>query len=169
MLISSLAAAVALALTVVFSGAAISGIRRHADLVSAIVAYRVLPEDCPRHVAPLIVSAELAVALLLPFPLTRQAGAVVSSLLLISFTAAIAVNVVRGTTDFDCGCGGRRPLRPGVALLARNVVLCCVSLAVALVPALPLDVRQCVGALLLLCAWWLVNAMIASAQWPTDD
>lgn len=168
-MMSLLVAGAALALAVVFCGAAISGLRSHTDLVAAIAAYRVLREDDPRRVAPLMVFAESAAALLLVSPVTRQAGAVVSSLLLFSFTAAIALNVVRGTTDFDCGCGGRRPLRPGVALLARNVVLCGASLAVALVPALPLDVRQCVAAALLLCAWWLVNAMIAAAQWPSDD
>lgn len=168
-MIPTLASAVALALALILLQAVASAVRKPDGLVATIETYQVLPGGSGRYLAPLLVLAELCAAVLLAVPATRSAGAITSLALLSAFTIAIALNVLRGTTDFDCGCGGPFSLRPGPALLVRNVLLLIGCLFVLVVPARDVEVMQCALAVILLLAWWIADGIIAAAQWPTDD
>ncbi len=159
----------ALALSAIFFRAAASGFRNLPALASAIDAYDVLRTGAGRYLAPLLALVELATGLLLLLPSTRIAGAIAASVLLAGFGFAIAVNVVRGTTDFDCGCDGAHNLRPGAGVLARNLFILLASIVIARSSAVPVDFSQCVVAAALLLAWHATNAMIAALQWPRDD
>ena len=71
--------------------------------------------------------------LLLAGPL-RAAGALLAIALLAVVSSAMALNLARGHTDIDCGCGGfgaahQQPLHAG--LLLRNAVLVLLALAAA--------------------------------------
>ncbi len=85
-------------------------------------AYRLLP---PALVAPVarvlpLIEAALGVAILVP--LTRAAALVLLAVLLLAYGAAMAINLLRGRSDIDCGCGGAsHPLSWG--LVGRNLVL----------------------------------------------
>ncbi|PZQ60826.1 MAG: methylamine utilization protein MauE [Sphingomonas taxi] len=119
--IAGLAASIGVGLILAVAGAAKL---RHAALMEGVVAnYRILP---PRLVAPVaraLPYAELVVGAALmagirPWP---QGLAIA---LLLGFAAAMAINIRRGRTHIDCGCGLsalRQPLDR--ALVARNLVL----------------------------------------------
>lgn len=99
---------------------------------AVLAAYELLPPRAAEAVAPAIgaVEAVLAAGLLLGLLLPWVAAAV--SLLMLTYAAAIEVNVRRGRTDIDCGCMGpasRVPL--GRELVARNLVLALAAAALA--------------------------------------
>jgi hypothetical protein len=87
---------------------------------------------------------ELTAAAALTLPSTAHAGAVLGLCLMAMFTAAIAVNLVRGRVSIDCGCGGAsgQQLSPGLVL--RNLL---VMAGLVLAMAAPLQGR--VGATLI--------------------
>jgi hypothetical protein len=91
---------------------------------AAVAAYRLLPEALVMPAALALPALELiAGAALLTGPY-RSAGALLAFALLSTVTSAVAINLVRGRADIDCGCGGaegRQRLSWG--LVARNVLL----------------------------------------------
>lgn len=169
MTIHGWSAALGLWIALILLPAAVAGARAPRELADYIDAYRVLPAGAGRRLAPVLVSGQMLAALLIATSATRVAGAVLTVTLLLAFNAAIARNILRDTTDFDCGCTGLHHIRPGPALLLRNAVLLLAALAVAVSPESPYDVWQCVIAGLLLLAWHVATALIAAAQWPGDD
>jgi hypothetical protein len=96
----------------------------------ALAQYRLLPEPLVAPLAWLLPLAELlAGALLLPVA-TRAYGAAAAVLLLAVVTGAVVVNLLRGRTHIDCGCGGpegRQHL--SWLLVARNALLVVLALA----------------------------------------
>ena len=96
--------------------------------------------DLPRHAAalagyklvplPLLPAAAIALPLLtasaaalLPWPATAHTGAALAIALMALFTAAIAINLRRGRTDIDCGCGGAEGHHISPGLVIRNLTL----------------------------------------------
>jgi hypothetical protein len=163
------AASAILATAAIMLWAALSGARDLRVLAVSIDAYKLLPEGAGRGLALPLLLAESACGVLLLLPGMRLAGAVIASALMLLFIFAIALNMWRGTTDFDCGCAGSHALRPGAALLLRNTALLCVLLMAVTMPASAPDVGSIAGAIVLLLAWCGVNAVIAATQWPHDD
>lgn len=107
---------------------------------STLLAYRLLPTSFGRATAGLIPGVELAVAVGLLLPAYRGA-AYTGAALLTTYTAAIAVNLLRGRRDIDCGCfGPAATTRLGGGLLIRNGIL----IASALVVVIPLHERALV-------------------------
>lgn len=105
---------------------------RDRELFAAVVEnYRVLPAGVTvRAFALALPLAEIAAAVLLLWPLRRTAGAVLSVALLAMFAAAMALNLLRGRRDIDCGCGGvggRQSL--SWVLVARNGALALLAVA----------------------------------------
>lgn len=123
----------ALGIGLVFTHAAISKLQ-HRDLIPGIVAnYRILPEPLIAPVATALPFVELALGLAL---LTGARVAVLpAAALLLAFAAAMAINIRRGRSHIDCGCG-RSQLRQTLSwpLVARNAVLAAI-VAVHLLPA----------------------------------
>jgi hypothetical protein len=71
-------------------------------------AYRILPGGLLESMAVLLPTAEAAAAILLLIPATQPAGARLAGALAGCFAVAIGINVARGRTMIDCGCGGAR-------------------------------------------------------------
>lgn len=99
---------------------------RDRELFEAIVEnYRVPPAgSASRALSFVLPAAEIATAGLLLWPALRAIGAAAAVGLLALFSLAIAVNLWRGRSDIDCGCGGasgRQTL--SWWLIARNAVL----------------------------------------------
>jgi hypothetical protein len=102
---------------------------------TALAGYRLLPAWATGIVAPAFAATEVGAGAALLAPVNATPGALLGAALLLIYTTAILVNLVRGRRDIDCGCGGpalKQPLGP--ALVARNVVLLGASL-VCLLPA----------------------------------
>ncbi len=89
--------------------------------------YRLLPDVLARPAAILLPVWELTAGVLVLFESMRMAGAVLTLGLLTVVTAAVCINLLRGRTEIDCGCGslgghvGDQTLNWG--LPARNAVL----------------------------------------------
>lgn len=114
----------AIALAAIFAGSAAA---KFVDLdlfEGAVANYRLVPGWLEKPVAWTVPLCELASAAGLLFAATRAAAAAILVILLCVFSGAIAVNLMRGRRDIDCGCFGpalRQEL--GGSLIARNLVL----------------------------------------------
>jgi hypothetical protein len=112
----------------------------------AIAGYALLPAIVVPAVALIVAGAEsaLGIGLLGASIPTFGSGAPVSALpalgsamLLSVYTGAIVINLGRGRTRIDCGCGGPAGALPlGRALVVRNALLILVALAASL-PRVP--------------------------------
>ena len=87
-----------------------------------LAAYELVPSAILPSLARAIPLAEMAVFFLILMPVTRTWAAVLASGLLTSYTVAMAMNMLRGRDDIDCGCGGQQQLL-SYWLLLRNAVL----------------------------------------------
>lgn len=91
---------------------------------AALAAYRLLPDALVAPVALALPALEFVAGIALLPPAWRGAGAVLAGALLALVTGAVAINVARGRTDIDCGCGGAEGRqRLSWALVPRNAVL----------------------------------------------
>ena len=87
-----------------------------------LAAYELVPSAILPSLARAIPLAEMAVFFLILMPFTRTWAAVLASGLLTSYTVAMAMNMLRGRDDIDCGCGGQQQIL-SYWLLLRNAVL----------------------------------------------
>lgn len=97
--------AVGAALSVIFLTGAWQKLRDPALFQANVENYRLLPESLTWIVAILLPVWELAAGALLLFGSTRTAAALLTIGLLLLATAAVAMNLLRGRTEIDCGCG----------------------------------------------------------------
>jgi hypothetical protein len=109
-----------------FGTAAAHKLRSAGGFVSILAQYQLLPAGFIRIAGPALGLLELAVCLGLPWPALRPIGAAAGVVLLLMYSAAITINLVRGRRDLDCGCGGfgrRTPI--GSWMVVRNLSLAC--------------------------------------------
>ena len=93
----------------------------------ALAAYRLLPQALVAPVARLLPMVEGLLAAGILVPATRPAALLLLAALILVYGAAMAINLLQGRRDIDCGCGGAtHPLSWG--LVARNIVLAAAAL-----------------------------------------
>jgi hypothetical protein len=115
-----------------FATAALHKLRAPARFAEILAAYQLLPAGLTGG-AVLIPALEALAALGLLLPATRAMGAGLGVVLLLSYAGAISVNLRRGRTQLDCGCGGADERRPIAAwMVVRNIVLAAALAALAL-------------------------------------
>ncbi|MCO5102167.1 MAG: methylamine utilization protein MauE [Burkholderiaceae bacterium] len=127
---------------------------------AALERYRLLPLALARVVAFALPFVEALAAALLVVPSMRNPGAALAGALLTLVTSAVAINLLRGRVDIDCGCGGPGQ-RLSWRLVARNAVL----LGACALAAAPVSVRLVVWldaftATFAAAALWLVYAAV---------
>jgi Methylamine utilisation protein MauE len=123
-----LAAATAAALAaLIFLRAALHKTADMARFEGVLANYGLAPDAALRPLSRLIPVLETAGAAMLV--LAPMAGAWLTGALLVGYAGAMAINLARGRSEIDCGCGGA-PEPLGWARVARNLVL-----ALALAPA----------------------------------
>jgi hypothetical protein len=113
-----------LLLAAVFAGAAVAKLRAREEFAGVVANYRLLPDALARGVAFVLPPLELVLAAGLLMPVASAWAAGAGALLLAAFGLAMAVNLVRGRRDIDCGCFAsalRQRLTWG--LVARNGAL----------------------------------------------
>lgn len=114
-------------LSVILVTGAWQKLRDYALFQANVENYRVLPDSLTWPAAILLPLWELAAGVLLLFNATRTAGSLAAIGLLSVVTTAVAINLLRGRTEIDCGCGslgghvGDQTLSRG--LVARNALL----------------------------------------------
>ena len=122
-------------LALVLLSAAAHKLRGPRDFLATLRGYRLVPDGLAPLVAVLLVGAELATGAGLLAPATQRAAAFGATALLGLYGASIAINLVRGRRDIDCGCAGpaaRQPLSGWLVL--RNLCLAAAGVA-ALLPS----------------------------------
>ncbi len=117
-------------LAVVFATACLHKLRAPGRFVGVLRAYRVLPDRIAGVAAAIVMLAEGCVAITLWLPAIAPAALACGSLLLIAYSAAIALNLRRGRRHIDCGCGfGSRAQPISPILIGRNGILVSICLA----------------------------------------
>ena len=102
---------------------------------AALAGYKLLPlavVPITSIVLPLLTGAASA---LLMWPATAHAGAALGLELMALFTTAIAINLRRGRTHIDCGCGGAEGQHISPGLVVRNIVLMALLTASLIAPS----------------------------------
>ena len=133
-----IAKAIALGMGFLFLTAAWHKFKSPTQFEASLLDYQLLPEWSIRPVALAIPVVELVIGTSWIFGWSIRQIAIVSALLLTSYTLAIAINVARGRVHIGCGCGAPsadssdQPISMGLVL--RN----CLLIALALVSTLPL-------------------------------
>jgi len=128
--------ATASALAAVFLLAGAGKLRDPAAFQLALEGYELLPAAAARALAWLLPLAELAAGGLLLATATRPWGGLLALGLLLLVTAAVGVNLMRGRTRIECGCGWGPEVPLGGGLVLRNLVLAAATLLV-LLPVAP--------------------------------
>jgi hypothetical protein len=140
------------ALALLLAGAAAHKLRDLHAFRVALGDYQLVPWALTGLVAPALVAAEASAAALLLSPAARPWGFAAAAALLALYSAAIAVNLLRGRRDIDCGCFGPAVhVGLGGGLLARNAGLLAAAGA-GFLPVVPrplgaLDAATIAGAL----------------------
>jgi hypothetical protein len=137
---------------------------------AATANYRILPRRLEALFALAVPVLEGGAALVLFLPGYRAYAALSLSLLLGAFTAAVAINLVRGRADIDCGCFGP-VLRQHLSwwLVLRNGALFAL-LGVVLLPASQRRMQwldfttMAFGAATLILLYASANYLIANAS-----
>jgi Methylamine utilisation protein MauE len=126
---------VVLVLAGVFAAAALTKLRALDAFVGVVHNYRLVPEPLERPVAYGLPVVELAIAVGVLLPAVRAPAALAAALLLALFAGAMAINLVRGRRDIDCGCFAT-VLRQRLSwpLVLRNLLLA--ALALLLMPGM---------------------------------
>lgn len=101
--------------------------------VHTLAEYRLIPARFVSPVAAVLALVETGVAIGLVAPQSRGAAAMAGGALLLAYAAAIAVNLLRGRSRIECGCGGAGE---GLSwsLVVRNGALAGLALVAAQTP-----------------------------------
>lgn len=104
---------------------AIDKLRNMLLFEAAVAGYKLLPSSIQKPFAYAFVCVELLAGLLLLVPEWRALGAIGALAVFLVATLGMTVNLLRGNTDIDCGCGGLSQSSTGLSwlIVARNVVL----------------------------------------------
>jgi hypothetical protein len=123
---------IVLVLAGVFGAGAITKLRALDAFVGVVHNYRLVPEPLDRPIAYAVPVVELALAGGVLVPTARAPAALAAAVLLVLFAAAMAINLLRGRLDIDCGCFAT-VLRQRLSwpLVLRNLLLATLALVVA--------------------------------------
>ena len=160
---------VRIALTLLFLWAAGHKLRDVPAFCSAVANYELVPSGWIGPFATGVIAMELGVAAGLWLPRLAAIAALAAAGVLAAYAGAMAINLVRGRRDIDCGCigaAGRRPLSG--ALEVRNGVLALAALTIAPpAAARPLAWFDAItigaGAAALACLYAASEAVLANA------
>ncbi len=130
----------ALGLALVFLTAAGHKLGDQARFRSALAGYGIIPARLVTGATAGLIGTEILTAALLVIPSRRSLGALLAAMLLVAYSFALGLNLLRGRTRIDCGCFGfGRAERISWWMVIRNLIL---LLAVALVAMLPISSRE---------------------------
>ena len=119
-----------------FGHAAIHKLGDFGKFCGILANYRVLPQVLVMPVAGMLASAESVLSGLLLFQYGANQSALAAALLLLLYAAAMYVNLRRGRSYIDCGCGDRSMHQPiSRRMVLRNAVIAAVLIVSIWLPA----------------------------------
>ncbi|NVN10895.1 MauE/DoxX family redox-associated membrane protein [Nguyenibacter vanlangensis] len=117
--------------------------------------YRIIPEVFLSVACGVLVAAELLVVLLQVVPGGRIFGLALAGGLLAAYALGMAVNIVRGHTDIECGCGGAVQ-HLSWSLVVRNCLLMAMTGVAMAYPSHGFDAFSSGIAVLCGVSFWIV-------------
>jgi len=121
------------ALAAILLAAAWHKLRNPIGFWQAAAAYRIVPEALTQSVARLVPIVEIATAVCLVAFTSTAIPVIGAAFLWLAYAGAIAINLLRGRTELDCGCGGiSADQKIHWGLVVRNGVLLTGTLALLL-------------------------------------
>jgi len=119
----------------VFALAGLHKVMDYARHTGVVADYRVVPAWTVPLLAPLLIVLEFGAVVLVLLPGARSAGLILTMGLLLIYIFSIGLNLVRGRTSIDCGCGwGSQDHQISAWLIFRNLAMM-VVVAAALLPS----------------------------------
>lgn len=129
--------------------------------------YQLAPRAWSKAIALALALGETAIAAALVAPITRPFGLLAGAALLALYAAAMAINIRRGRSHIECGCGGPVQLINGATLL-RNGALALIALVGLVGPGDGLGAAEAftviAGGATLFIGFLLAEQMIANAS-----
>ena len=155
------------ALAGLFASAALHKIRDLSDFVRTIADYKIIPRALAPSLALGLIGAEgmISIGLILGLVTAEPGAGLAAAGLLALYTLAIAVNLLRGRKEIDCGCLGPKARRQTLSgwLIVRNAILG----SGALLTSLPLSSRSLavLDSVSILGGLILVTLIFNAANW----
>lgn len=113
-----------LILATVFLNAAYLKLNHQPWFKRQLISYALFPEMMIPIVAIIIPLVEMVIALLLLLPWSAAWGAIAVSIMMLIYISAIAISIIRGKRDIDCGCSGPSRMQPlRWSLISKNIFL----------------------------------------------
>lgn len=120
-------------LATIFLTSALGKFIEHRNFVDVVLEYNVLTGNWARMFAFILPWLETSVGLFLIVGWQIKIFAVLSGILLLAFSFAIGINLIRGQNDLRCGCSGSlHHQKISRKLIARNLLLMLLSFQIAL-------------------------------------
>ncbi|MBK6632778.1 MAG: methylamine utilization protein MauE [Betaproteobacteria bacterium] len=117
-------------LAIIFIGGAWQKLSDRDAFAMAVEQYRLVPESWTGAIAWGLPLSELMAGGLMLVTAARTWGVLLVLVLLLAVTAAVAVNLLRGRSHIDCGCGGPEGGQHlSWGLVVRNLLLAVMALA----------------------------------------
>jgi uncharacterized membrane protein YphA (DoxX/SURF4 family) len=123
---------VGLSLGLLWVTAAWSKLRDRGGLQQTLVSYQLLPPCLAPTLSRLLPCLEMLIGLGLLLPATRSIAALTTTALLLVYGLAMAINLLRGRFELECGCNPGTDQLISWSLVLRNVVLGAASLMLLL-------------------------------------
>ena len=124
-------------IALLFASAGAHKLRGLARFTEIFAAYRVLPGALARGVAWFIPCLELGIAAALLWEPSRRTAVASAIAVLIAYASGLAVNLLRGRRDLDCGCGGAHDRRAIAAWMVWRNLFLAAALGIAALPWSP--------------------------------
>lgn len=154
-LASLISASITAFLVLIFVRAAWHKLTGFTEFTGFVADYRLVPEPLVQPASIAIVAAELGMAALQLIPGGQVPGLLLAIVMLGTYAAGMAINIRRGRSFIECGCGGAvQPL--GWPLVLRNLVLMTLGLIAIATAPFGLDLGGAATAIAAGFLFWLV-------------
>ena len=122
-----------LLLGVIFLSSFIGKAGQPRRFATTLAAFNLIPSASVQPIAFILIGTEAVIGSLLLVGWQTRAIAVFTGIMLILFTAVIALSLMRGYTNLECGCfGAKHTQKVNYQLVGRNVALLIVAFCIAI-------------------------------------
>ena len=154
-ILSLLSATATVFIALIFVRAAWHKLSEFTEFTGFVADYKVMPEKLVLPASVAIVAAEVLVVALQFIPGGHMLGLALAAAMLSLYAGVMTINIRRGRTFIECGCGGAvQPL--SWSLITRNAVLVLVALSAIVAGPYALDAIGAVIAIISGVAIWTV-------------
>nr|WP_295887442.1 MauE/DoxX family redox-associated membrane protein [uncultured Devosia sp.] len=158
-LVSLLAAALTVFISLIFARAAWHKLGEFTEFTGFVADYKLVPERLVIPASWAIAGVEVLTVALQLVPYGRPFGLVLAVLMLVAYAGAMTINIRRGRTAIECGCGGAvQPL--AWSLVVRNGLLATMGLLALFLPLGPMNASDAIAAIASGFAVWMAFLLV---------